>query len=169
MADQFLGEIRATAFNFAPTGWALCAGQLLPISQNTALFSLLGTFYGGDGKTTFQLPDLRSRVPLAFGQGPGLSPYDIGEIGGVEAVTLLEQELPSHNHLVQTSTNAASALQASGNHPAVSARKVYGASSGTLAADAIGAAGQGFPHNNLQPFLTVNYIIALTGIYPSRG
>lgn len=172
MADQFVAEIRIFPFAFAPTGWALCNGQLMPISQNTALFSLLGTTYGGDGKSTFGLPDLQGSVPMHPGQGPGLSLHDLGETGGTESVTLLESEIPSHSHTVNASIGPAS-LQAPGptrvlgraNNP------VYLDNPATMVAmspQALVPAGGGQPHNNLQPYLTVSFCIALQGIYPQR-
>ena len=127
MADQFVAEIRIFPFNFPPTGWAFCNGQLMPISQNTALFSLLGTTYGGDGKSTFSLPDLQGSAPMQPGQGPGLSLHDLGEMSGVENVTLLTSEIPFHTHVGAT-----------------------------------------LPHNNMMPYLTVNFCIALQGIFPQR-
>lgn len=169
MSDQFVGEIRAVGFNFAPSGWALCQGQLMPISQNTALFSLLGTFYGGDGKSTFALPDLRGNVAIGFGPGPGLTERFIGETGGSETVTLIGAELPAHNHLVRASSDPASSLAAVGHYPAVSARSTYGGGGSALAADAVASTGSGTPHNNMQPFGVINYIIALQGIFPPRS
>ncbi|HVT12559.1 MAG TPA: tail fiber protein [Fimbriimonadaceae bacterium] len=165
--DPFLGEIRPVGFNFAPHGWALCEGQLMPIAQNTALFSLLGTTYGGDGRTTFGLPDLRSRVAVGAGQGPGLSNYAIGQVGGVEQVSLTSNELPAHNHHVMATSQAAVAYSPESGVPGKAARTVYGAgNNGTLAADSLGVTGQGQPHDNHQPFLSVLYVIALQGIFP---
>lgn len=165
--DNYLGEIRPVGFNFAPHGWALCEGQLLPISQNTALFSLIGTFYGGDGRSTFALPDLRGRIAISSGQGPGLSDYTIGEQGGVEAVTLTASEMPAHAHQVTASSAAATSYSPTSNVPAKTSRNVYAAGgAGTMAADSLGLAGQNVPHENHQPFLSVIYIIALTGIFP---
>jgi microcystin-dependent protein len=177
--DQFLGEIRMTGFNFAPNGWALCNGQTLSISENSALFALLGTFYGGNGVSTFNLPDLQGRVPIHQGNGPGLSPYVIGENGGTENVTLLSNQMPAHNHLVGVNnqnggnadpTNAILAVgNTGGRSPAATDDYTTSAATGNLAANAVSIAGGNQPHSNLQPFLTVNFIIALTGIFPSRG
>lgn len=165
MADQFVAEIRIVPFNFAPTGWAICAGQLMPISQNTALFSLLGTQYGGDGKSTFGLPNLQGMVPMHQGQGPGLSQRFIGEVGGQEAVSLISSELPQHTHAVGTGGTATSTLV---GRPSTSTRQVYG--KGTLQPmDFTNPAGGGAPHNNMQPYLVMNYVIALQGIFPSRA
>jgi len=173
MADPFVAEIRIFPFNFAPKGWAFCNGQLLPLSQNTALFSLLGTTYGGDGKSTFALPDMQGDAPMHPGQGPGLSLHDLGESGGSETVTLLETEIPVHTHALQAdvldladtnvpSPNAALALSAGGT--------LYQAASGTtMAAEAVTAAGASSPHNNMQPYLTLNFNIALQGIFPPRA
>lgn len=180
MADPFLGEIRMTGFNFAPNGWALCNGQLLAISQNAALFSLLGTMYGGNGVQTFGLPNLQGRVPIHQGTGLGLSPYAVGEIGGSENVTLLTTQMPAHNHLMGVSnqsgavadpTNAilAQGNSGSGRAPVAVSDYVSTAATGTLAPTAIQPAGGSQPHSNIQPFLCVNFIIALQGIFPSRS
>jgi microcystin-dependent protein len=168
--DPYLGEIRPVGFNFAPQGWAFCAGQILSIAQNTALFSLLGTNYGGNGTTTFALPDLRGRVPVGTGQGPGLSTYDLGESSGTETHTLILSEIPPHKHSLQVDTNNAAFETPAGHYPAVSARKVYGTGTptSTLPLTGVGIGGGDLPHNNMQPYLTVNYIIALQGIYPTR-
>lgn len=172
MSDPFVAEIRLFAGSFAPRGWALCNGQLLPISQNTALFSLLGTTYGGNGVSTFALPDLQGRVPLQQGQGPGLSLYDLGQTGGEEAVTLIQSEMPSHTHVV-----AASATDGGDRSPAnerfavgVGGLNQFAATPGgaLLAPQAVSQAGGSQPHNNLQPYLTLTFIIALQGIYPQR-
>ncbi|NIJ21938.1 microcystin-dependent protein [Sphingomonas naasensis] len=172
MADPFVAEIRVFPFNFAPTGWALCNGQLLPISQNTALFSLLGTVYGGDGKSTFALPDMQGSVPLHPGQGPGLSLYDLGQIGGSETVTLLTSEMPFHNHNLM----AASGDTAEKNIPTDSAlsRSTLNIYSTTLtplvqmAPQALAPNGGSLPHNNMMPYLTLNFCIALQGVFPPR-
>ena len=172
MANPFLGEIRAFPFNFAPKGWAFCDGQLMPISQNTALFSLLGTTYGGDGRTTFALPNLQGNAPLGFGQGPGLSLYDLGETGGEEAVTLLQSEIPAHNHAAACNTNAADSASPGGEvwAPEVAGSNAYGSAGGTaMSPSALSVAGGSQPHNNLQPYLVLNYCIALQGIFPARG
>ena len=178
MADPFIGEIRIFAGNFAPNGWALCEGQLLPIAQYTAVFSLLGTMYGGDGRTNFALPDLRGRVVIGVGQGNGLSPYVQGQVGGAESVTLTTQQMPSHSHAVaateaQSTTDPKGAVPANtqGSTPGA-APKVYGAApDGKTAMNSamIGATGGNQPFNIQQPYLVINYIIALQGIFPSRG
>ena len=173
MPDQpYIGDIYIFAGNFAPRGWALCNGQLLAIAQNQALFSILGTTYGGNGQTTFALPDLRGRVPVHFGQGQGLSNRVEGERSGVEAVMLTQAEVPQHPHLV-------SGTDATGTHTgpanavwATSARSdaQYSAQGTTsMSPAAMGTAGNSAPHNNMQPFLTLNFIIALEGVYPSRN
>lgn len=169
--DPFVGEIRMLAFEFAPTGWALCNGQILPITQNTALFSLLGTTYGGDGRTTFGLPDLQGVAPMHPGQGPGLSTRTLGERGGSQTVTLQTAEIPSHNH-----SQPVSSLEGTSASP--EGRSWAGAgvetpfSAATSPAVAMGPmlapAGAGLPHNNMQPYLTLNFCIALQGIYPPR-
>ncbi|WP_025587038.1 phage tail protein [Sphingomonas sp. UNC305MFCol5.2] len=173
MADPFVAEIRVFPFNFPPTGWAFCNGQLLPISQNTALFSLLGTTYGGDGKSTFALPDLEGSVPMHPGQGPGLSLYDLGQTGGSENVTLLQSEIPGHNHSLMT----ASGDPAESNDPTnnVLGRSNLFVYSTTLtplvqmaAPQALGPAGGGLPHNNMMPYLTLSFCIALQGVFPAR-
>ena len=177
MSDYFLGEIRMFAGNFAPMDWALCDGQLLPISQNTALFSLLGTYYGGNGTSTFALPDLRDRAPLAWGNGVGLSPVALGEQLGSPTVTLSANEMPAHTH--QVSTVPAGTAGTTGNPSgAVWARAQQGrlveaqystaAPTTVLAGTSVAPVGAGAPHNNLAPYLAVTFIIALAGIYPSR-
>jgi microcystin-dependent protein len=176
MSDQFVAEIRIFGFNFAPKGWAFCNGQLLPISQNTALFSLLGTMYGGDGKSTFGLPNLQGNVPMHVGQsqGPGLSTHDVGETGGSETVTLLTSEVPTHGH----SLNADGIDAADTNVPSPNAS--YAQSTGgflyqstanaTLAPQALPSyPGGNLPHNNLMPYLTLNFCIALQGVFPPRS
>jgi microcystin-dependent protein len=171
--DPFVAEIRIVPFNFAPKGWAFCDGQLLPLSQNTALFSLLGTTYGGDGKSTFALPNLQGLSPMHPGQGPGLSQRFLGEMGGEEVVTLLVSEMPAHSHTV----NALSALSTTTTPTSGTClgRSVNGnayadAAAGfqTFAPEALPPAGGGLPHNNLQPYLTLNYILALQGVFPAR-
>src|SRR3954470_13084596 len=157
MSDPFVAEIRMFGFNFAPTGWAQCNGQLLPISQNTALFSLLGTMYGGDGKSTFGLPDLQGRAPMFHGQGPGLSLYDQGQTGGSETVTLLQSEVPSHTHNLRAADspadvagpNASAAFAPSDGGTAYAS----GNPDAQLAAEAIAPSGGSQPHNNLMPYL----------------
>ena len=172
MADPFVAEIRIFPFNFAPKGWAWCDGQLLPLSQNTALFSLLGTTYGGDGKSNFALPDLQGRAPMHPGQGPGLSLHDLGETGGSETVTLLQSEIPAHAHGMRADV----ADQADTNVPNPNASYAQSAggtlyqsaSNGQMAAQALTPAGGDQPHNNLQPYLTFYFNIALQGVYPPR-
>jgi microcystin-dependent protein len=175
MADPFVAEIRIFPFNFAPKGWAFCDGQLLPLSQNTALFSLLGTTYGGDGKSNFALPDLQGRAPMHPGQGPGLSLHDLGETGGSATVTLIESEIPAHVHSLNGQNSNANLNDPVG---AVLARpfgggKLYktpgGANLVFQAAQSIAPAGGDQPHNNLQPYLTLNFCIALQGIFPPRS
>ncbi len=177
--DPFLGEIRMVGFNFAPTGWALCNGQTLSISQYSALFALLGTTYGGNGTTTFNLPDLQGRVPIHQGNGANLSPYVIGQNGGTENVTLLSNQMPIHNHLVNVNkqnggasdpTNGILAVgNTGGRTPTVNLDYTNSAATGTLAPTAVSVAGGNLPHANIQPYLTVNFIIALVGIFPSRS
>lgn len=179
VTDQFLAEIRIFPFNFAPTGWAFCNGQLLPLSQNTALFSLLGTFYGGDGKSTFALPNLQGAVPMQSGQGPGLSQRFLGEQSGAETITLLQSEIPIHTHSLQAANTDATTEDPNG---AILARGLYdtGTDSGAVALyntaaanvqkapNALGVHGADQPHNNMQPYLTLNFCIALQGIFPAR-
>jgi microcystin-dependent protein len=170
MADPFVAEIRIFGFNFAPTGWAQCNGQLMPISQNTALFSLLGTYYGGNGKSTFALPDLQGRAPMQQGQGAGLSDRYLGESAGSQTVTLLTSEMPSHNHpLLATLDDDDSTLP--GGNMLGQLSTVY-AASGALtpfAPNALGVAGSSLPHNNMMPYLTLNFCIAMQGVFPARG
>lgn len=169
MSDPFVGEIRIFAGNFPPTGWAFCDGQLMAISHNTALFSLLGTTYGGDGRATFALPDLRGRAAMQAGSGPGLSPRELGESGGVTSVTLAATQLPAHSHQVNAALNTDQAAP-DGSHLLGNAA-MY-APAGTpvpMAAEAVGPSGGNAAHNNLQPCLTVSYIIALQGEYPPRS
>ena len=176
MAEPFIGEIKMFGGNFAPKGWAMCNGQLLSISQNTALFSILGTTYGGNGTTTFALPDLRGRVAIQQGQGPGLSNYVLGEVAGTETVTILQTQMPSHTHLVNCNTGAATQPSPSGNLPASPQDGQGGAGTGylptanaTMSPQTIGLAGGGQPVPIMQPFLCVTFIIALVGIFPSRN
>ena len=172
MANPFLAEIRIFAGNFAPTGWALCNGQLLPISQNTALFSLLGTFYGGDGKTTFALPDLQGSAPMHQGQGAGLSQRFIGEQAGEPAVTLIQSEMPAHSHALN-GTNQLQNLPDPQNHTLARANANAYVENPTgftqMNGLAIGITGDNLPHNNMPPFLALTFIIALQGIFPPRG
>ena len=173
MADPFVAEIRIFGFNFAPSGWAFCDGQLLPISQNTALFSLLGTTYGGNGASTFALPDLQGRAPMQPGQGPGLSLHDLGEAGGSETVTLLESEMPSHAHTLRAATqdNAdVNLVSASSSFAGSTGGTLYQDSANTsLAFEALAPAGGDAPHNNMMPYLTLNFCIALQGVFPPRS
>lgn len=150
--DPFIGEIRCFSFGWAPTGWMLCNGQLLPISQYTALFSLVGTTYGGDGRQTFALPDLRGRVPLTFGQGPGPSPYELGQAGGAEQVTLTPDQLPAHNHTVAASATATSKSPADAMAAVTPGGSSYGTTSDLSMSDAmVAGGGQGAAHENRQP------------------
>jgi microcystin-dependent protein len=176
MADQFVAEIRMFGCNFAPTGWALCNGQLLPISQNTALFSLLGTFYGGNGQSTFALPNLQDSSPLFWGQSPGLSLYDLGQIGGSETVTLLESEIPAHNHNLMGKP-AGGQETAAGKLFGVAGTQLpppnyYATALGTATAmspTALSIAGSSSPHNNLMPYLCITFCIAMQGVFPARN
>jgi len=171
MADPFVAEIRMFGFNFPPRGWATCNGQLLPISQNTALFSLLGTNFGGDGKVTFGLPNLGDRFALGVGQGPGLSDYQVGELGGASSVTLLASEIPAHSHglragaspLTDSPAGAALAPPAAG----ALAYRIPG-SQVAMAGDSSSATGGNLPHENMPPYLTLNFCIAMQGIFPPR-
>lgn len=173
--DPFVAEIRIFPFNFPPTGWAFCDGQLLPISQNTALFALLGTVYGGDGKSTFALPDLQGNAPMQPGQGQGLSSRDLGEMSGVESITLLQTEIPVHTHAMTAHNgdlgdqqnpapdkSLAQSGQGSGYQSTVNTNVVQ------LNPNALAPAGGGLPHNNMQPYLTLNFCIALQGVFPAR-
>lgn len=166
--DPFIGQIMLVGFNFAPNGWALCNGQLLSIAQNTTLFSLLGTTYGGNGQTTFALPDLRGRVPVGAGQGPGLQNYELGEFSGQETVTLTTNQMPTHSHAV--SANAARGGVFTPVHNFLGSGDLYNPATdgSTMNPGMIVQAGGSQPHENRQPFLGLNYIIALVGIYPSR-
>jgi microcystin-dependent protein len=172
MAEPFIGEIKMFAGNFAPQGFAFCDGQLLAISQNEALFSLLGTIYGGDGQTAFALPDLRGRIPVHMGNGPGLSLRMIGSKGGNETVTLTAANLPSHAHGFAGSADAADSKNPKQRVPAVAAEAVYGPAGdppASMGPSALEPTGGGQPHPNMQPFQCLNFIIALFGIYPSRN
>lgn len=172
MADPFVAEIRVFPFNFAPRGWAWCDGQLLPLSQNTALFSLLGTTYGGNGKSNFALPDLQGRAPMHPGQGPGLSLRDLGETGGSQTVTLLESEIPSHSHAFGVTLGDANeripTSQLMGTGVGVG---MYAPPGSVVTANAqmLTPAGGDQPHNNMQPYLTFYFCIALQGVFPPRG
>jgi microcystin-dependent protein len=175
--NPYIGEIRAVGFNFAPTGWAMCNGQLLPITQNTALFSLLGTFYGGDGRTTFALPNLQAATPRGAGQGPGLSYVSIGEQAGSATVSLLQTEIPAHAHAVYTTSSSGSsgdptnATLAEARNGRVSQSLYATAPDGhtTMSTGALAVAGGGQPHNNMPPYLVLNFIIALQGVFPPRS
>jgi microcystin-dependent protein len=172
MSNPFLGEIRMFGGNFAPRGWAFCDGQIMSISQNTALFSLLGTFYGGDGRTTFALPDLRGRVPIQQGQGVGLSLYDLGQIGGEENLTLTAAQMPAHHHnFVSTANPGLDSPANSVLGSPTSGANLYAPSgpNGTMNAAANAPVGGSQPHPNLMPYLCTSFIIALQGVFPSRN
>jgi microcystin-dependent protein len=182
MNEPFLGGIYLGGWNFAPAGFAMCNGQIMSISQNTALFSLLGTTYGGDGVSTFGLPDLRGRVPIHEGQGPGTSPYSLGQVGGQENVTLLTSQMPSHTHALGAVASAGTTNlptgaylapgPSTGSGPNATSLNTYTATTTpvvNLNAASIQTAGGGQPHNNIQPYLCITYIIALQGIFPSRN
>lgn len=170
MSDPFLGEIHLVPYNFPPRGYAFCAGQILPIAQNTALFSLLGTTYGGNGQTTFVLPDLRSRVVVGVGQGPGLSNVILGQVAGSETATLTVDQMPAHGHLASASQAAATTTRPSNQVPAAGPAVYTGASDGSNLNPAfIRQSGGGQPFGIMQPYLGLNYIIALQGIFPSRN
>lgn len=173
MADPFVAEIRIFPFNFAPKGWAFCDGQLMPLSQNTALFALLGTFYGGDGKSTFALPNLQGSAPLHPGDGSGLSVYFLGQQGGSEFVTLLDSEMPLHTHTMRCVNPVAGADTnvVVGNSIAKSTQGNVYRPQETLvnfSAESLAIAGGSLPHNNMQPYLTLNFCIALQGVFPPR-
>jgi len=177
MAEQYLGEIRIWAGNFAPNGWQLCNGQLLPIQQNAALFSILGTTYGGDGIRTFALPNFQGRLPVHWGNGAGLTPYVIGEQTGSENVTLVSTQMPAHTHSVAASNAAAGEAAPDNNIWAIPVDSTGAPGAGfnappgnaVLSPTAIGAAGGSQPHTNIQPVLALTFIIATTGVFPSRG
>lgn len=172
MSDPFLAEVRIFPFNFAPTGWAVCNGQILPISQNTALFSLLGTTYGGDGKSTFALPNIQGSAVMHPGQGPGLSRHDQGETGGSESVTLLQSEMPAHTHQMKGAAQdpaLAKAVNPEASWALSQGGPIYQSSSNTqMAQEAVAPAGGGLPHNNMQPYVTLQFCIAVQGVFPSR-
>lgn len=169
MAEPFLGEIRMFGFEFAPRGWATCNGQLLPINQNDALFSLLGTIYGGNGTSTFALPNLQSSVAIHQGQRAGLSAYVVGQQGGAETVTLTTSEIPGHTHPVEANASAATSEKPGGNVLAHAKAYRTATDGTTMNAGMIGAAGGGQPHPNIQPYLVVNFCIALVGIFPTQN
>lgn len=171
MSDQFVAEIRMVSFNFAPSGWATCDGQLLPISQNTALFSLLGTNYGGNGLSTFGLPNLQGRAAMHQGSGPGLSSRFVGEEGGVETVTLLQTEIPVHTHNMMAANFPADSNNPTGNTLARSSNvAAYGTTGNSVQMNplTLSASGSSFPHNNMQPYLALYFVIAMQGIFPPR-
>ena len=169
MSDPFIGEIRMFAGNFAPRGWAFCDGQLLAVSQNDALFSLFGTIYGGDGRTTFALPDLRGRVPIHQGTGPGLTNRRLGFRAGSENVTLTASQVPSHNHQLRASSRPATRATPAGNVPAEAELDVYGSGDSSTSIAGTGSVGGSQQHTNVMPFLCIHFIVALFGVYPSRN
>ncbi len=176
MSAPFVGEIRMFGFNFAPVGWVQCDGQLFPISQNTALFSLLGTFYGGDGKSTFALPDLQGAAPLHQGQGQGLSEHFLGETGGTQSVALLNSEIPLHTHTINSSSTSGDTNDPTGHiwaraHTGKTPIKMYSSNTASplgMSPQAFGITGSSLPHNNMPPYLVVNFCIALQGVFPPR-
>lgn len=175
MSDPFIAELKIFAGNFAPRGWAYCDGQLLPIAQNTALFSLIGTTYGGDGRATMGLPNMRGRAPMHAGRGPGLSDRNLGETGGTETVTLDQNQMPPHTHNVQAGNAPASSFVADNSSSITRSVGGFGYDTGVgplspLHASALsGGSGANLPHENMQPYLTLSFIIALTGVYPPRS
>ena len=174
MADPFVAEIRIFPFNFAPKGWAWCDGQILPLSQNTALFSLLGTTYGGDGKSNFALPNMQGNAPMHPGQGPGLSLHDLGETGGSETVQLLPSEMPAHSHAMNASGDPADNNQPGGNmaaKPLGRGNSLYTTVTSPLVSmniNELAPSGGGLPHNNMMPYLTLYFCIAMQGVFPPR-
>jgi microcystin-dependent protein len=174
MSEPFIAEIRIFGFNFAPRGWASCNGQILPIAQNTALFSLLGTMYGGNGQTTFALPNLQGRAAMPWGQGPGLTNRVLGEIGGEQNVTLIQTEMPAHNHPVGSDSAAGGNADPTNGMWAATGRGrplpySSNAPNTLMSGQALATAGANQPHNNMPPYLTLNFCIALQGIFPSRN
>ena len=174
MADPFVAEIRIFGFNFAPSGWAFCNGQLLPISQNTALFSLLGTTYGGNGTSTFALPNLQGDAPMHHGQGPGLSNHALGEAGGSESVSLLRSEIPAHTHALRASPDDADLKAPTSNRSLARSSGGFAyqtsvAGAQGMAPEALAPAGGDQPHNNMMPYLTLSFCIALQGVFPPRS
>lgn len=171
MSEQYLSEIRIFAFNYAPKGWALCNGQLLSIQQNAALFSLLGTTYGGNGTTNFQLPNLQGCVPLHTGTSPNGIGYTLGQQAGEANVTLTQSQIPQHTHTVNASTTSDANVPSAAVVPGGAGVNAYGGPAGgaTMNPGIVGLAGGSQPHSNLQPYLVVNFCIALTGIFPSRN
>jgi microcystin-dependent protein len=174
MSDPFIGEIKLFAGNFAPSGWALCNGQLLPIAQYSAVFAVLGITYGGDGKTNFALPNLQARAPLQQGHGPGLSQYTLGQSGGAATVTLLQSQIPAHVHPLKASTAAGNQSDPNGMAWAMSGAgrgvSLYTAAQqdAQMHPNSLSASGGGLPHNNLMPYLPLTFIIALMGLFPTR-
>jgi microcystin-dependent protein len=176
MADPFVAEIRIYGFNFAPKGWAFCNGQLMPLSQNTALFSLLGTTYGGDGKSTFALPNLQGSAPMHPGQGPGLSLHDLGETGGSDTVTLLQTEYPAHTHVINCDDGRGvqgiglptNALPSKSGGATPNAYTSGAQMNQTMNPNMVTPSGGSQPHNNMMPYLTLNFCIALQGVFPPR-
>jgi microcystin-dependent protein len=171
VSDPYVGEIRMFGGTFAPAGWALCDGQTMPISENEVLFQLIGTTYGGDGEETFNLPNLQSRVPIHMGTGPDGTTYQLGEMAGVESVTLTVPQLPIHNHAFVADTNQGNVISPDGALPANSPNVqalLNSSPDGNMAAQAISPVGGSQPHENLQPFTTINFIISLFGIFPSQ-
>jgi microcystin-dependent protein len=176
MSQPFVGEIEIFAFNFAPYGWAQCQGQLLPISQNTALFSLLGTQFGGDGKSNFALPNLQGTIPVSQGQAPGLSDYNVGETGGSEKVSLIVSQIPQHAHTLaaapvaaRISTPSSTAALGGTEHGTPDVYATAATTGSVMNTNIIGTAGGSQPHNNMMPYLTLNYCIALQGVFPARS
>ena len=173
MSDPYVAEIRIFPFNFAPRGWAMCNGQLLPISQNTALFSLLGTTYGGDGKTTFALPNLQGSAPMHWGQSSTGTYYDLGQQSGVEAVTLIQSELPNHPHQASAASDGGQTSPTNNTWGTFAGRQpppmYVDGNPNVIMGNALSAAGGSNPHNNMQPYLTLNICIALQGIFPPRS
>ncbi len=171
MSDPFIAEIRMFPYNFAPRNWADCNGQLLAISQNTALFSLVGTFYGGDGRTTFGLPNLQNRIPIGIGQGPGLSLYDQGQTGGTTTVTLLSSQIPQHNHSFGTNSGDADNTNPAGSVPARAAGETpyTNGVANTPLSTTVGLVGGNQPHNNMMPYLSIRFCICQFGVFPARN
>ena len=172
MAEPFLAEVRVFSFNFAPRGWAFCNGQIMPIAQNTALFSLLGINYGGNGQTTFGLPNLQGNVPLHAGQGPTTSDYSLGEVGGVTQVNLLQSEMPAHTHTLNMSslegTEASPKDLYAAGYPGVSLYGPAASPNTPMMPTMLGVSGGSQPHNNMMPYLALNFCIALDGVFPQR-
>jgi len=171
MSNQFVGEVRVFGCNFAPFGWALCNGQILPISQNTALFSLFGTYYGGDGRTNFGLPNMQGNIPISQGQGRGLSLYSIGDTGGSPTVTLLMNQMPSHNHNMMADPDDAPPTSGTPANNALCTGAMFTTATSPLVqmnGQMLRPMGGGVPHNNLMTYLTLNFCVALQGIFPTR-